>query len=936
MKFKQSLLASSAVLAAAISVSARAQTAATDTNAEIEEIVVTAEKRGQSLQDVPVAVSAFTSEKRDLIGVNTIGDLTNFTPGLEYNPQNDRNTLRGVGRLTNIHAAEGAVAQYSDGVFTSATVEAGKTPLFVERIEVLRGPQGTLYGRNAIGGAINVISRRPTKDFYAEVRGSYQNYNHHVLEAAVSGPTGIDGVLFRVAANWERQTEGWLDNIVPDAPDEGNIINQKYLEGQLKFDFSENFEGWVKLAVVNWDNKGGGPGSRNSWVPADFPTFEASPGILPASGFACRPNSAVGNVEVPAGMTLAQACANPAVDDPRKFSSIVPYRVSLTDTQYFASDWVYHFDKVDLKYIFGGSRYHYRFTGPEPEAQAPIVAFNYPLVLPPELTGLADTVVQPGAGARFQPRSEVSYEEILKWFSHELNITSTGDGPLQWIVGGYYYDENYKQPVSIRLPGQTVGPAFLTDAVCFRTGGVCPPLPADPKVYDSRPELDIESKAAFGQLDWQFTEQWKATAGLRYTRDHKTGRESLRILCVNVTACGVAPELAGNFVIDLTQLPDVVSYGVPGALPEGVSSETVVDPETGFATRFYDNKWDAVTGTAGLQWDPDDDTMAYLRYSRGYKAGGFRIGIDTTIGPSPNTDPETADAFEFGLKKEFGRTFQANLALFYTDYKNAQVPITVVQTAGGVAQAQPIFYNIPKAITQGVELETIWQPIDNFQVLFNYSYLDAHVEKALGVVDPADPAALDPKANPIVSQAACLTAQATAATADDCSLDIFTAGLPNGGFQRGQNLHGQHLPNAPRNKVAVNANYTWPMEPGSLVGSVSYIWRDSQYGSIFNRSYYKSPAWDQIDARLAWHDADDRFTIIAFVKNLFNDLGYAGGATATRRAGFVPGYVLGATGAAGAASTPIVEPVNGNPNGVASSYPINPPRTFGVELQYRF
>ena len=122
MQFKMSLLATSAVMTVALASTAHAQTtsgtAAAASNT-IEELVVTAEKRSQSLQDVPVAVSAFTSEKRDLIGVNTIADITNFTPGLEYNAQNDRNTLRGIGRNTNVHAAEGSVAQYSDGIFTS-------------------------------------------------------------------------------------------------------------------------------------------------------------------------------------------------------------------------------------------------------------------------------------------------------------------------------------------------------------------------------------------------------------------------------------------------------------------------------------------------------------------------------------------------------------------------------------------------------------------------------------------------------------------------------------------------------------------------------------------------------------------------------------------------------------------------------------------------
>src|ERR1700712_4282164 len=134
LQHKVRFLASSALLVAvaAFGPAAHAQSRSGATAAAsntIEELVVTAQKREQSLQDVPVAISAFTSEKRDLIGVNTIADLTNFTPGLEYNAQNDRNTLRGIGRNTNVHAAEGSVAQYSDGVYTSSTVEAGKTPL---------------------------------------------------------------------------------------------------------------------------------------------------------------------------------------------------------------------------------------------------------------------------------------------------------------------------------------------------------------------------------------------------------------------------------------------------------------------------------------------------------------------------------------------------------------------------------------------------------------------------------------------------------------------------------------------------------------------------------------------------------------------------------------------------------------------------------------
>ena len=158
MRYKYGLLTSSALLAAALSSSAYAQTTPSNT---IAELVVTAEKREQSLQDVPVAISAFTSETRDIVGIQSIQDMTNFTPGLQYSTSTDRVSLRGLGRLTNVLSADASVANYADGVYETFAVRAGSSTLFLDRVEVLRGPQGTLYGRKAIAGAINIISRRP-------------------------------------------------------------------------------------------------------------------------------------------------------------------------------------------------------------------------------------------------------------------------------------------------------------------------------------------------------------------------------------------------------------------------------------------------------------------------------------------------------------------------------------------------------------------------------------------------------------------------------------------------------------------------------------------------------------------------------------------------------------------------------------------------------
>ncbi len=600
----------------------------------------------------------------------------------------------------------------------------------------------------------------------------------------------------------------------------------------------------------------------------------------------------------------------PSQDDPRKFTSAVPYQVKLTGTTIFASEWVYHFDNMDLKYVAGGTHYHYHLGGPNPnnpQPQAPITQFQLPFVtaIPGVPTGVPISGAL-GAAGTVNPRYWFSYEEKENWISHELNLSSSGSGPFQWIVGAYYYDENYTQPVSTTLLDQkapvTNGP-FLTNAVCPFTNNACPALAGNNRIYDDRPELEITSKAAFAQIDWSFAEHWKTTLGIRYTQDHKFGKESLRLLCFDVPGCAGPPERFTNFIIDLTQLPSVVSGYIPGqpgspGVAPGVSSLTTVDPASGFATRHYDNKWEATTGTAGLQWDPDQDTMAYARYSRGYKAGGYRIGVDTVLGALPNTEAEHSNDFELGLKKDFGHTFQANVALFYETYDNAQIPITVASTAGGLAQAQSIFYNIPKSVTQGVELETIWQPIDHLQILFNYSYLDAHVKEARGVVDPADPAALNPAARPVVTQAQCLAAVGTASA---CSADIFTTGLPNGGFQRGQDLHGYNLPNAPKNKISVNVNYTWELPHGSLTPSVSYVWRDKQYGSIFNRPYYEAPSYDQWDLRATWKSEDKKYSIVGFVRNVGN--------SATK-----------------AAAQPGAMPVRSRPTSRASSRPAAMPR----------
>jgi iron complex outermembrane receptor protein len=292
----------------------------------------------------------------------------------------------------------------------------------------------------------------------------------------------------------------------------------------------------------------------------------------------------------------------------------------------------------------------------------------------------------------------------------------------------------------------------------------------------------------------------------------------------------------------------------------------------------------------GVEWTPTDSTLLYAKYSRGYKSGGFNA---STISVNPESQPEHLDAFELGGKEVFNRQFQVNGALFYYNYKDKQIPLTLpAEIVGGPTISSIV--NIPKAETYGLELETIWQPWANLQILLDYSYLHATIKGESGSCYNPFPVQAVPAPN-------------------SCYVNTVS-----GVFE---NTNGNTLPASPKNKVAVNGNYTWHFTPGSLNYSVSYIWKDKTPSAIFNEPYFVAPAWEQIDMRLSWNDAADRFTIFGYVKNLQNKLGYDGvGAFAV---------ITPAPGTAACGTNPLGSYYCDQQLG------LTPPRTYGVEVQYR-
>ena len=880
MKMQQRGLLSG-VMGGLLCASGTAQAQETTRGSVLEEVVVTAEKREQTLQEVPVAVSAYTSARRDLLGVNTIEDVARITPSLSYT-NNDRLSIRGFGRLTNNIGTDPSVALYSDGIFSTSMADTSTPSLFIDRTEILRGPQGTLYGRNSIGGTLNVIAKRPTKDFNGEVRGTVANYGSWRTDALLRGPI-TDSLRFLVGGSMDRRDEGFIDNVGP-ADDTANS-DRWMVEAQLEADFGESVVARLRYSKFEWQDSYGVGNTLETNV----------------SPFNNASLTGIGTSALYYNTVFGYAGANPGVTDPYTINTNANAIGTLEDQHRVHLDVTADLGGATLKFLSGYQQYRY-FTSADSDNTPRTSPLTIPVPaggsLSIDLDGAAgplpsQNITRPAFNAtNVSPDARTFYGERQQWQSNEINLSSNSDGAVQWIVGLYQYSQKWDQPQGIGV----VGDAALMNPVGS---------PANPRgafLYVDG-HLETDSYAGFGQLDWSFAEEWTFTAGLRYTKDEKTGidiaRYVGRIPATAIGAADTAPTLE-SIIIGLypagtplsyiqTQVPtvgpqvaalvlaqtqalalDVTQLQVCGAGP--CAADLLPNPGGGLR-RNLAGDWDAVTGTTGLQWEPTDNTNLYLRYSRGYKAGGWLGSNGLTA--DPYADPEYVDSYELGVKTVFAERLQVNTAVFYSDYDGFQTPLTV--SLGAITASR--FLNL-KARVQGIEVETSWSPLDRLQLLASYSYLDAEITEGCCFVDTTDPSAAAPGAQP--------------------------RGLfPNG--DTSQTLVGNRLPLSPEHKWTVGANYTWGFAAGSLTAGGTYTDIGDQQSTIWSNPIYTASSYELADFRLLWNDAQNRYTVIGFVKNAFDEIGY-GSST-------------------GGPPTPV---------GVRRAVSLIFPRTYGMELQYRF
>ncbi|MEH6549287.1 MAG: TonB-dependent receptor [Pseudomonadales bacterium] len=640
----QHLFTKTSIVAAIIALSSQGA------NAQLEEVVVTAQKRAQSMQDVPVAVSAFGGNDIETLGWDDPSAIAAQVPNMQMSaPFGDvqpQFSIRGISMIDYTPSQSSPVGIYVDEAYIGSPWLHGLSMYDMERIEVLRGPQGTLYGKNTTGGAINLITRTPDVD--AETSGYFKigagNYGLIESNGAVEGSL-VDGKLSgRLAANYKKN-DGYYQNNTPGGEDMAQT-NYYALRGTLNWQATDAFNAVLKISYGDSDAK-----------------------------------SAVSRIEgtQPNGMNLT---SNPAALNPKYLEGSPDYAGDTTNEMTMANlklDW----ELGDYSVISVTSWYDGSFFNGQ------------------DIDGVSDS------------QFHVDWHGASDAFSQDLRLVSNFDGPFNFIAGLYYGSEDVDTimlhnefagaPVdatNIYAPGQpaSINPLGLNQLpVLLLTG-------ADGSTYGEihRP-FDVEKKswAAYADINWDMTERLSLNIGLRYTDDEVT-RDFMNYSRLNggplaVPGIGVTDTrtegtwIGGN---EGNALGIPAPFIPPGTIGPGGTPLLPVWTHAAYTAESAEVRSESegeVTGTIALNYGFNDDTMGYIRFSHGYRSGAFNNGlVYADEGSDAYVNPEFVDAWELGLKSEFfDGMMRLNAAAFYYDYQDQQfvnqIGISaILENAGGV------------------------------------------------------------------------------------------------------------------------------------------------------------------------------------------------------------------------------------------------------------
>jgi iron complex outermembrane receptor protein len=808
------------------------------------EIVVTAQKREENIERTPAAVTAFPAAKIDLAGLAGPQQLQFAVPSMTYGTVTGFTfiTLRGIG--TDIATSPGgqtAVATYLDGVYSGGQIAAGVQDFDLERIEVLRGPQGTLYGRNAEGGVINYISKPPSFEPGGYASASYGDYDATADDVGITGPIVPDVVSGRLSLHFGEHDGYRYNKLLHSRQDADETYSGRAailyqptsrlsvtLRGDVSHDRSSTPYELVSQASVS-----GGVSQQLPLGVFSLPAADLA-GLLSPADVASLDGGSIAS-----RFGLIQP--GPLAPDPNRSLDFVSSQPTLfltdSDGGSVTVDW--NAGPMTVKsisaYRYASLKYNIDEIGEAaPQVSSAGLSYSSQVTQEIDLSGQAlDDRFQWLAGAYYL-RENAALEDT-SWLAADGEYISALSS---FTSGPGFPNYNPASPFPLTLAGG-YDASYLTEIKNIYSTVVAPTAPYGGVGPQLRPYQSIpgtafagfagqqasQSIAGFGQGTFKITPALRLTGGIRFTQDQASIVRSIHSNLVN-TLFGLAPT-GSPFV----PLPPSVLAGFP-------AGSSLAADLGDLCNRIHNSRtWTAPTGVVGLDYDAAPHLLTYAKVSWGYKSGGFNVGQC-----SGSFNPEFLTDYEGGAKAVWldGQAL-TNLAIYYYDYRNIQFS-TFVENAAAIL-------NAGGATALGVEMEYAFEPrsLKGFQVDGATSFENSRY----GAGCFQDPASLLQPA-PSAGQTVCANPA--------------------------EQIEGKELIRAPRWKANFGAQYRFSLgAAGSLLLRGDAAWTDKIYNDIFNGTapdisgLTQDPYW-VINARLAWVSISGRYEAEIFGDNITNSL----------------------------------------------------------------
>lgn len=800
---------------------------AEDDGGGIRDIVVTAQKRAESVQDVPIAVSAFASEALEERAVSSVAQLSNLTPNVTLDASVPFSgstavlaaSIRGIGSNDFAFNIDPGVGVYLDGVYLARSVGANQDLLDIARIEVLKGPQGTLFGRNTIGGAVSVVTSDPAKEFSGKADVTIGRYDLLQVRGSINIP--LSESLFSAVTFAAKSRDGYGKRLpFPDARTANSAPHTVYPATGYDAPRREGDEDSRTVRLkLKYDNGGpfrvtlsGDYQNSSASAPATLlrTTTSAQSGPVNFGDFynLCISNDAatLAAISGVVGLNFVNLCGSYGTQYPSMRRDLVTPVNRVYGLLGANADGNPNNDRLlwNDQFITGDPDRSYatgnNFSEVKNWGLSAIIDYDFSDALAiKSITAYREGHWLAGLDMDGSPINlfHASFDQDQWQFSQELQLTGEGlDNRLNYVLGAYYFKEK----------------GTLLDLVTFGEGM---------NQIDGPNWLETENYAFFGQLDFRPIDLIGITVGGRYTHEKKKfegGQQELNGIFYKLAGCS---DVNGN----ITPYAPIAGPGSPSCRA-AIGYPTDANPLRVYPEGINKLSFNNFSPKLGLQLHPSDRVMAYASWSKGYKTGGWTTRYTTPQLTAADYQPEKATTWEVGVKSTLlDRHLQLNAAAFTTKYTGIQLNYQV--------GTSPTIDNVGDARIKGFEVEMVAVPVDALTINASVGYLDAYYTS----LDPA----------------------------------VAVTSGPIPGYQLGA-LDGGPLPKTPEWKFNVSPRLEVPVGNGGKVVLLGDWTHTTKMSNNVERTIaLMRPATDVFNASISYTDPSDRYTFTIGGTNLSDE-----------------------------------------------------------------